>query len=51
MGSWLPDVKWATMDSEACPYLDEGQGCNNKEGTKYLVMDIPVNNYYPAREI
>jgi len=44
------DVPWATMESEACPYLDNGLGCNNntmERGSKFLVMDIPVALLYP----
>jgi hypothetical protein len=36
------------MDSEGCPYLDNGRGCNNQGGARYLVMDIPVDPLYPA---
>ena len=51
---WV-DVPWVTMDSEGCPYLDNGGGCNSqtesgKDGSKYLVMDIPVAPLYPAGE-
>jgi len=47
---WV-DVPWVTMDSEACPYLDSGHGCNNKTRTSepsFLVMPIPVDPMYPG---
>jgi hypothetical protein len=40
------------MDSEGCPYLDNGMGCNTTQtgqgGARYLVMDIPVDPLYPT---
>ena len=48
------NVPWATMESEACPYLDNGLGCNNntmERGSKFLVMDIPVALLYPRGEV
>eukprot|EP00092_Neocalanus_flemingeri_P008674 GFUD01009344.1.p1 GENE.GFUD01009344.1~~GFUD01009344.1.p1 ORF type:complete len:182 (-),score=36.58 GFUD01009344.1:145-690(-) len=50
----LLDIPWVTMDSEACPYLENGHGCSKNNtnhihgGSTFLVMDVPVDPMYPS---
>ena len=45
---WVPDAPWVGMDSEGCPYLDGGTGCETPVNNSKLLMDIHVNSLYPS---